>query len=112
HLELPAQPADGYIKGAVERIGAAPARPVEELVARKHAARPLDKAGQEIELGGGQGHARAIGPLDAAGIKVDDKARKAAPTPRARTRSRCLAAPQDRANARQELARIERLAKV
>jgi hypothetical protein len=87
-LELLAQPADRHVDGAVERIGAAPARPVKELVAREHATRPLDKASEEIELGGGQGHARAIGPLDAAGIKVDHEACKAAPAPLVRARNR------------------------
>src|SRR5262249_11304851 len=72
-LKLLAQPADRHVDGAVERIGAAPARPVEQLIAREHTAWPLDKAGQQIEFGGGQGHARAIGTLDAAGIEVDDE---------------------------------------
>src|SRR5262249_13983412 len=111
-LKLLAQPADGHVDGAVERIGAAPARPVEELVTREHASRPVDEAGEEVELGGGQGHARSIDSLDAARVEIDDETAEAAAAPFAGTRNSCLGAPQDGADARQELARVERLAQV
>src|SRR5439155_3218876 len=111
-LELPAQPADSHVDRAVEWIGTAPARPVEELVAREHAAWPLDEAGEQVELGRGQGHARSVGALDAARIEIDDEAAEAAPAPLTGTRSGYLRASQDGADARQQLARVERLAQI
>ena len=44
------KPGDQHINRAIERIGAAPARPVEDLVAGEHASRPLHETRQQIEL--------------------------------------------------------------
>ena len=52
--ELAPQPADLDVDRAVEMLGVRPARQIEQLVARQHAARMLDQREQQAELAVGQ----------------------------------------------------------
>src|SRR4026208_1739962 len=73
-LPLLPRSRDGHVDGAVERIGVAPAGPVEQLVAGEHAPRTHDEAGEQTELGAGERDRLARLGLQPARVQVDDEA--------------------------------------
>ncbi len=62
-VELVPQAAHLHVDGAVEGVGRAPPRPVEELVAGEHPLGPRDEAVEEVVLGAGERDLGAGSPV-------------------------------------------------
>src|SRR5262249_38051294 len=104
-LELLAQLGHVDVDRAVERVEVLALERVVELLARQHAPRRPRQRGQELELGVGEGRAPSLDG-DLARAEVDLQAAGA------EARGRGDVAAEHRADARQELARVERLGQV
>ena len=114
-LELLAQAAHLRVDAAVESIGGATARQIEQLIAAEDALRPLHQGNQQIVLSGAERQRRSVIADQLARADIEPPAiemillRSLAGACR---RGGLLAAPQDGPDARDELAAAERLGQV
>src|SRR5262245_56267938 len=102
--DLLAQPADLHVDSPIERVGAPPSGPVHQLLAREHAIGARQKAAEQLEFGAGQRDGAAVGIGDVTRVEVD--AERGVDQEAPALRRRRLNPAQDRANARDELARV------
>jgi hypothetical protein len=110
-VEFLTQAGNRHVDGAVERVRLASPGPVQQLLAGKHAAGSLDKAGEQIELGTGQSDLFAIRTLKRARIQIHhEPLKRMAAVAGAFCLTAC--ASQDRPHPRQQFARIERLGQI
>ena len=70
-LHLPPDAGDAHVDGAVERVGVAGVREVEEPLARQHPPRMVDESLEEVELRGRQRVVDAFVVLQDAGLDVE-----------------------------------------
>ena len=113
--EAMAQAAHLHVDAAVERVGLAALREIDELVAVEHAIRVLEEDAQQPVLGAGErrdhafaGDADADAPCRASSRRSAGAARSSG----CRFAGQAARAAQDRLDARQQLARAERLGQV
>src|SRR5262249_15299958 len=111
-VELAAEPAHQDVDRAVENVALAPAGEVEQLIARQHAAWPLQKRLEQIELSASQRDLLALGVGDAPLLRVCGKSGKAEDLRLGLNRQRFGAPTQHRADAGDQLARVERLTEI
>ena len=113
-LELSAQAADRDVDRAVERASLAPAQQVQQHVAGQHPVRPVQHRHQQVILAAGQHHLHPVRVEQAAPRRLQQPAAEAqAARRRLHPPLRPLGtAPQHRPDARQQLARVERLGQV
>src|SRR5215203_5964909 len=114
-LDLPPDAGDAHVDGAVEGVGVAGVREVEEPLARQHPPRMVDEGLEEVELRGRQRVVDAFVVLQHAGLDVEPLRPEAdlLPGGPGRARGRRLACPaDDRADAGHELAQLGRLCQI
>src|SRR5215207_5075372 len=115
-LDLPPDAGDAHVDGAVEGVGVAGVREVEEPLARQHPPRMVDEGLEEVELRGRQRVVDAFVVLQHAGLDVEPlrpEANLLPGGPGGAGGRRGLARPaDDGADARHELAQLGRLCQI
>src|SRR5690606_18316318 len=112
-LDLAPDSRDAHVDGAVEGLGVARVGDIEQIFARQHAARMIGKGLEEQELRLGQGLRLPILVAQAVRVDVEPLGAEADAAPgRGLRRGDARAAPQDRADARDQLAQFARLGEI
>jgi hypothetical protein len=107
----PAQATDQHVDRTAERIALPPLGEVEKLIARQHAAGPVEEDAEKFELPGGQCHFLALWVVKPAGRGVGGEPGETE-HPVGRRLRRFPATAEDGADAGYQLTRVERLRQI